>query len=95
MLILIFYSIIVIIRIIIHIITILKNELVSNIDNNKFLYLTQSEKLNDVRNINDIWDNMNSQFFTDNNIRLSETSYEEEFLFNIFKIRRFKFRSKR
>ena len=49
--------------------------LVSEIENNKFLYLTQSEKLNEVKNINDIWDNMNRQFYTDNYIRLSEKLY--------------------
>ena len=60
-----------------------ENELVSEIKNNKFLYLTQSEKLNEVRNINDIWNNMNRQFFTDNYIRLSETSYGTD-LYSIY-----------
>ena len=60
-----------------------ENELVSEIKNNKFLYLTQSEKLNEVRNINDIWNNINRQFFTDNYIRLSETSYGTD-LYSIY-----------
>ena len=52
-----------------------ESKLTPQIKNNKFIYLTQSEKLNEVRNINDIWDNMNRQFFNQNFIRLTEDTY--------------------
>lgn len=56
----------------------IEKELVSEIKNNKFLYLTHSDKLNEIRNINDIWDNMNRKFFIDNYIRLSEDIYGDD-----------------
>ena len=52
-----------------------ESNLTPQIKNNKFIYLTQSEKLNEIRNINDIWDNMNRQFFNQNFIRLKEDTY--------------------
>lgn len=60
-----------------------EKDLESEIKDNKFLYLTQSEKLNEIKNINDIWNNMNRQFFTDNFIRMSENTYGDD-LYSIY-----------
>jgi hypothetical protein len=55
-----------------------EENLTSQIKNNEFIYLTQSDKLNEIRNISEIWDNMNRQFFTDNYIRLNEENYGDD-----------------
>lgn len=55
-----------------------ETELVRVIKNNKFMFLTQAEKLNEIKNNSDVWDEMNRLFFTDNYIRLSEDTFQDD-----------------
>lgn len=55
-----------------------ENNLIKVTKNNKFIYLTNSNDINQIKNNNELWTKMNKQFYSDNFIRFNTDTYNDD-----------------